>query len=796
MIVWLLLLLAGAACASEWSASWPPGETATPKQLYTNAYARELEAAILWRSCVIGETNWASGYRTTNRLIHAHCEAWTEQVEDLLPSFLSTNYSRDPDWSFDYWFANAEPSSYRGDFPPSMTKADEFYHHGIGTVLDENHIHLLGSQFTVTNGTAYFTKRKGRLNPLIVGQWIYNPAVNSGWWEFGYTEQSRQAFNEFSDNNDGTYDTGPSTMPHFTTNQHPVFVWTPGGTNAFTPITFHPTYLFEFTALALSNGSDRLWRWEDCVNPPDQILSAATTRADYAWVRFAENYAAGFTNAPANTNDRVTLYWDQPVTTYQGTVTWDWILLPEQLNEHQRVISNMFLTPWTDIYWTNSVLYTNEYIYVAPVDGWPTTNSGDTNYFGYYTNICGSTNAEYSPTPESLGLDWFKDEGCPWIDDLNWPAVVSPVGEGVNTNSQAPFFNYTLHALSSVEQHFEAEANYCPSPLHDLSEHPAVDWEWCAWLDGEGYVSVRGESVVSSLAIAGLWTGTQHRAHIYARYPLESGMYYTRKEITPSTGWSYDPILYSLPFNMWSNMQAGVLEHGECVINSSSEIVWGGIVESDTAFTNWNVQEYTDICITNGAITNRTSLYMYDSSYDCSGTGWVYEVYDHTDTVTAVWAHEPTIINVSVELRGWIDQSCGFNDPCTDWSGEFEETVEYGETHVNPDVAAQAQARHAVTNTVSGGECEHEELSYLTVTIASNECTDTIYGYSITGAGDAPESSTMIDASNRVDVWRIPPCGGLITGRTHEENANQLAAETNFSKSVGCEVKVLIEWNP
>jgi len=617
-------------------------------------------------------------------------ERLTDQLEAKLPSYSLPYYTTGVDYTFDPWFekqhitgpVDAPVTNYPTDFPMA-TKADAFHKIGIGGLLYGDGAYDWPSNFysylslatnqwgQVTNGTGYWTKRKNRVNPLIVAQWgpenASYPWPGWGGWFSDYPVNSYPAlgatwyysvpseYNEAAPRGDDPA-LGNSRFIDLAPTQFPSFIWIPGGTNAFTALT----NVVDNHRDGNNDSAGALWssnaiRSADAFVGETQILSSSTTRADRAWV----SSRTSMTGSPANSNDHVQLVWLDPVTTYEGTKAWDNVLLPEQLDEHFFLMTNMFLTPWTSWTWTNSMEVTNQYlpnvtnIYIRDV-----SEAKSNLWENYYTNgtmtnvFCGDVDPEkiiwwWMPTPNDPSW-WFHAEIPEWSAPAKWDDTWR-----VLSNAVPPTFSWSLDLLAEISESYTATAaihqvwtNFS-DPTNFMYETLPTNWTFLGSREAttQTVVNAIGTSVKSQVAVKNLNETIPHRAHIYAKYShpystvINSDRTYHRIAIVPTNGFTQDRTIVSdyvdlttniLGFMIYPKVQEGGY--------SCTEYLKGGWFweQLPDAVATASVWMYYPVWITNSAsyVTNSTTEAVTNFLYRTNAIPYDATNYSHTLTVT------------------------------------------------------------------------------------------------------------------------------------------------------------------
>ena len=335
----------------------------------------------------------------------------------VLPSFVLPYYSTTPDFSFDSWFAHELDGVTGMNRWPGLThsKADLMYHYpetGI-TVMKDNlgsnivslavAVNTIGEvvpdviEYVPVSPVGYWTKRRDRIDPLIVAEWkqynatyTYEDILHTNNWQY-YTGWP----NEFAD--------GSSQLFGLVPEQYPIYRVHLGGTNTYSGAPslnlerniepYRPWELPWYWFYTMYTGGGLLMNqltstaewvtnrlvvkqyeyWEGVEPTPRDEMPIIPIvdggRSDRAWVALGfplmltgtspntwhrTNVVAGVTNIIAGSGDTVSLQYTNRMNTYEGTKVWDNVLLPEQLTAHYVALTNKFLMPWTQFGWTNS----------------------------------------------------------------------------------------------------------------------------------------------------------------------------------------------------------------------------------------------------------------------------------------------------------------------------------------------------------------------------------------------------------------------------------------------------------
>lgn len=571
-------------------------------------------------------TNWYGAYNRDGitgavPVLATAFEALTKKIEEVLPQFSLAYYADTSDTNdvlFDLWFRREQvigaypdtTTNYPDDFPYA-SKADAFHKAGLGGLLVYSN-GVTNLTFTanlacatnafgqVTNTAGFWTKRKNRVNPLIVGQWGPEmvldsdgyPATCYGGWAnpngsmfqintypspISTFMPRNTAANEYAES-DSTI-IGASRLIDLESygGQNPTFNWIPAREGVVFPddLSFaYNTATWGFHGIYWA--SNQLYDSMDLPGGSFQALSNPKQHSDKAWVSvrlpitgtvpFDINtnmtVVAGVTNYIYTTNylASVQLVWTNEVTTYEGTKVWDVVLLREQIDEHFGMLTNMYLTPKPISGWTNG------YGYVCTNEDYETWL---TNYWWWplvtVTNACtnGVTTNSVAPSPFDdaetyISISWWR--GLPVMFPINgwWPTnfdifsglCISNASPYTNNLSDAPSYTRDTQFYIDLRERFYAEAAIIP-PMTNNHSDPYPDstiWEWYAYrTDTVSYVSSE-HAVVSSPVIRNLWEGAEHRAHFYVRTDKPDAEPYFKRVST--SDWTFASTVIGSPIDL------------------------------------------------------------------------------------------------------------------------------------------------------------------------------------------------------------------------------------------------------
>lgn len=292
-------------------------------------------------------------------------------------------------------------------------------------------------------------------------------------------------------------------------------------------------------------------------------------------------------------------------------------LFPEQLTAHYIAMTNMHLAEWPHWCWTNSLIYTNTGILVTNWTEPPVT----TNESWFETNA--------APVPQTWKF-WVN-----FTNVVNSNSVIGAADASVvatNDTPCAPGQSMTLTADGSFMETWQAD---CAEGLLTSASKWSVSgdrWETplvvtCDW-----------RSVVSDLAVTGLYTGTPHRVHLYQCYDYDTetnaNKYWFRRGIYPEAFVTDETI---------------VVPSIDPRTNSDYRIGWA-ITNSDHYLPATQLYKQA---------TNAPYVY-YSGEYD-AGTGYYYnDILTNADwPVWFIWNGDSTATNMAVLLNSWQDLDSG-----------------------------------------------------------------------------------------------------------------------------------------
>jgi len=796
----------------------------------------------------------------------------TVQCLAILPEFSLPFYATTNDWCFDDWFSCVgDPQA---DFPVA-SKADlidkapsnaigrvlSYDTNGVLCVLPEHaptRVYNLHGQ--ITNGVGFFIKRKNRKNPLVVAQWggekgvmqSYNDRYVFGWFSPFYNLNTYPPMDpsdgasvtasttEYADSimlsspllTDSPW--GESRLIDLAPTSFPSFVIIPGGSNkTFSLVNKIVCNIDDQNTSAGSFYSNNLLFRADSWAGEQQELSSLTTRADRAWTScrtemlgVPSNFKV-FTNrtitghpAVTNSGDHVVLQWLDPVTTYEGTKVWDNVLLPEQLDAHYFMLTNMFLAPRTDWIWTNSVLATNSAFssgsnitIVAYPNAYHWLFESNFSDGGIWSNA-----ACISPFPLPHGLDWWLgivpemgmgDSPCPWFSVM-LPTMTSAVWTSNLTERVAPYFAYTLSVTGGVDQVFNGHTWF--PPTNTVPPSTDTDWKWSAARTGAvAAVGVLGTSVKSQICMTNLWTGAGKRMHVYAKFnygqATNNSPYYHRIGIYPS-----DFTDSSTIFSDYIDVSTNILgfqvtpetyrETAECNFSMDGEWVDRYVtnelspINISTQLLGWTTNSWVTTW-TNDVVINTDILYRdVFSVFDIAYTSYWTEV---SATNAALWWQIFTRDHRHMEDGVPVTDIPGRTDYamvsyCEDRGNNIEPTVtnglgtsfglvdssDYyvGSVHVYENDYVYDDPRYAWYGSTSPvfGACTTEPYP---------KCD----GFVLPSATPLAEMT----GTNSVNAWIYCDIGGLYNyGTTSEHDWDRLSVSSNVVN--GVEIRCIVEW--
>jgi hypothetical protein len=447
---------------------------------------------------------------------------------------------------------------------------------------------------------------------------------------------------------------------------------------------------------------------------------------------------------------------------------------------------------------------------LVPVVDHPTEyyHTFSTNGAGVVSNHVGYLHPGDIPDTASF-TNFFKEEGCPWIADFAFP-VCTKNGTGASVASQPPYFNYTIHGDSVVDQEFHASAEFgmpFPTNLAHALATPA-HWSWEGHVNVVGGAFMNGHGVDSSVAVTGLYTGTPHRVHFYSKQNFPGGMAPTKNYYRVHiSDWTDSSVVTSAYFSCWTNIEAGTYSVGDCymITNDYPAPVRLACQPCGPIGTN----QVSDISYTFATTDSVTSVSGYSITNggiaDCATPPW--EWYQRQDffTNTAIWyelawtnSYETNPVysySIMAELgTNDVDWTDSFTDVLTNNCGEYDGTLvhirEAGETHYSGDggVTWLTNTENLVTNLWG---CDPSEYSrtidqYTTNIVTSNQD----YRVWSRSAGE-----TWYDPRFGKTFNQEPPKSIKVAALFSDWRWGQTATSTNISAANNIlDVKVLIEW--
>lgn len=507
-------------------------------------------------------------------------EEITSQLETILPKFTLPYYKYETG-DYDLWFSTitniyGAVTNYIDRFPLGDSPKSDLIHKlgdtNYGFLIHGEHLAgaVVNPYGEVTGTDGYWIKRRDRINPLVVAEWRAG-----GNWHFPDDNISlrHQVFYEYYRGTKNEFTLGDSQLFGLTTDQYPVFIVRLGGTNTYASglslsfddvntmaiyapggddyyISWHPdwdTYANEvgypLPHYEWTNNYLREIPWANAGANWDGgtiTLNSTTQRSDRAWLDLSvplslhgnppnpqihiisneESQIVYYTNS----GDTVSLQYIDKMNTYEGNKVWDSNLFPEQLNLHGMILSNMFQTEVTwgsgRLKWVNGTLYTNA-LYRPD---W------STNYTCLITNDYAlRTNSQYIVDVDTMGLrSIIRGVSGSWMPINNiFPeeygfVVASNYLEGISPQFRLDIIGHVLLTENfSMETKFKPPYPYkYPSTPFSPSDVPPL-WEGSMERSDEVYVTMAARSVSSALSVSGLYTGTPHQVHFYAKFFLD-----------------------------------------------------------------------------------------------------------------------------------------------------------------------------------------------------------------------------------------------------------------------------------
>jgi hypothetical protein len=513
----------------------------------------------------------------------------------------------------------------------------------------------------------------------------------------------------------GQYETNPawgnSRLIDVGTTNYPRFRWLPSGTNACSSLTLRISvnWYDEGGLPGCYYMSNQLWNAIYLLQPPsffldDQTFSTATTTATRAWIALRSELLG----PPANSNDHVRLAWEHPISTYEAATAWDTVLFPEAFNERWAAETNLFLVPWGQWAWTNTMYGTNYY-------HMDRTNGIFADPY-IYENF--ETNVGFYAEPGDLWPAWWlqTEDSCLWVDQNTLPDMACP--DLYETNGYPPSFTWSIANVLDIVEHAHEELR-CP----EFEPPPFCDVE--GWRSATGNVTVTGESMSSRILVTNLWTGREKRAHFYTIGNYDSvsmtwtNRYFHRAELSDWT-WS-NSILSATRFSAFDDLlfTNPPPECGSGIYGSQIDTC----CESGSFTTNMPIYEYYNWCeqiLTNSVLdvtilTNSTQIgglcFLEEYTTISNLTRWYeYNSATNSSVVTqivgyanlTVWTNScDTNAFIGYTTNEWIDvcptatNLVATNwwavtqrwDTCTNWLWDATDAWYYNETNYIEGVA-------------------------------------------------------------------------------------------------------------
>lgn len=665
-------------------------------------------------------------------------ERVSRKMEALLPAYSPDRYTRTDDigpLSFNDYFRYTGLDSF-----PAWNKLNLFFFNSnsLGKVIDLQYGELWNTNSDValiaTNGTPYWIKSRNRLNPMGIAQWQYGGNDNSPIWpvlgDYGNFPICENEFYKF---------TGGSQLPVRSTlldEYVPILIIHPRGTNvAYTPgeIVYGDPEGGDVT-LTHSNGNiSEVW---GSTIPMPSLMNAFPITNTVAANAMLMGLSTNFPTAM--------LAYTGAMTTYEGTLIWDNTLQPEQFDAHYHALTNLYLTPWTNWHWTNGQSYV---INTNLVLGWE-TNHWNTNgwfYTNYSVQVGGlGTPAGFWPNPMT-NPTWEY-----WIPTSEFPLYPDPfVWDHTGTNqalNAIPYSSVSAFATGHISEAFSA-LTFGGNP------NTTINLSWGCDFSRDEYpltISMQGSSVVSSVAITGLYTGTQHRAHLYIKSPNAPEPYgaetwYHRIGIYP-LAYTYDATIITdlvdvrrpPPRTLTFQTTNSVTPYHQDLIYdtawpepyfNSDDLIDGNPYVSDES------KQYSYVWTNGYVVTNVTCVTNYDE-YSVWQTNWCAPV------VTNILASQTTLTNYL--MCGWVmvsdDAPVQNPPPAYSFSG-FNQTNIVTTNHVDTSIDQVA------TNWVEG---TNMWWKYTATVIGETNYIGTSNAYDVLPAGWEPWDGHPLEYST---VW-------------------------------------------
>lgn len=774
-----------------------------------------------------------------------NAEVITDVIEGVMPRYVLAAYQTSG--KYDAWFnqidTNALSTNWMDRFPLGDTpKGDLFFRYNIGkticqtgvfeaeygsSVLDRHPQWIVGVQSNAygepTNTQGVFTKRLDRKNPHHIASWKYGEKEFSGGYLIDDGLGSRIRDNEFCMNAEygnrvDTINEYPAWSRMLTNSMMPKFIvdcgdqaYSGGLKLVVTEDLIQGDLMWqednscaggmgvEGTAPAFAEkfGAEILLPNKTTVSPYPffALYGALTLTGTPSWV---EVYTNGLGQLTTNYRDTVSLIWDDPMTVYEGTKVWDINLFPEQLDEHYRTMMQMYLT---EVKWDSGMIgWTNGVAYVWTNAVYPATNIVDSF----------TTNSSYRVYVDDFDFPWWRGDVTglpPWF----WnPLSLGDMVIISNAVDAYPMFSMNMSLSMSLEDSYEATVNFDPPlsvfaepfPDQDDACSPTGDinpplWSIDATRTDSLSFSLLATNQIASLYIKDLYSGTQHRAHIYVKMPIDpnnvSLPYYHLIETTP---WTYDEVVVSSPINP-----------GEYL---------GSVNLPMTTTETFEEGETTDTIYWEQTLIGSVSLPIY-TNYSFYTNGWTTNYYEEyvdppgittnllvSNGVATIISTNYVLTNVNWDIYGWKAM----------YAGHCVLPAPY------PDVDNQWIYGDFSTNFLENYSSDRLELaSYSNSVGAYPSWTNTYYlgdtsayfsasAYVVTSAPPSNTNITLCDPQYIITdpplfdpayalktIVLARPCdiGGQISGYFINEFHGEYCT-TNVLSTNGLSVKVLMEW--
>jgi len=466
-------------CAWGWGGRWPINESTTKYaagwmygDLYSNAWLR---ARAVKQDTATAVTNMTACFlaSVSNRVFTGQFLASLDSViEHLRPYYLLKYYTIDAGANTysAWWFQNPYDGT---NFPsgyPTLTKLDQFYYYDLGKVwggdIETNHWGLLTNDDL---GCGYLLASN-------VQQWIpIMEVVYTGEGPFGgWVQRGRDLGEDWSAFPAAYYYKGEfHGTCYFDDDARPVWLYRPGGTNAFSTITWN-NMIAPFWSNHPSLGYEKqIVDWRHAIYPGTygtytETISAPTQDATHPIVYHGPLSLLGNLfdwksppgpSVPANTGDTLSLVWTNRMTfyadsnyIYEATTRygeerpWWNVLRTHALNARYRALLSYRDAMWSD--W-------------AVVSNYVTGSSGSTQYWGSANwSECGVYDEDgydgiYPPSSD-VCTNWVEAH-CPSLPTIYWP---SPVGGTEIAGTNPPMVSVSGNAYLFLIQYADYEGNY------------------------------------------------------------------------------------------------------------------------------------------------------------------------------------------------------------------------------------------------------------------------------------------------------------------------------------------------